>query len=90
MLRILAKGLLGRVLGYAGLVLGFWLLFQGFSKSSPHLGVIGGLMMPLALYLIVLSRQSGLNSSIAGSGNNEEEEPIDCVDGSDSSGKLPP
>ena len=90
MLKTLAKGLLGRVLGYAGLALGFWLLYQGFSRPSPPLGVIGGVMILVALYLMVLSRQSGLHSSVAGSDDKEEDEPVDSFDGGDSSGKLPP
>jgi hypothetical protein len=89
MLKTLGKGLFGRVLGYAGLALGFWLLFQAFSRPSPALGVLGGVIILVALYLMVLSRQSDLSSRTAGSDDTEEDEPVDSFNGSDSSSKLP-
>ena len=89
-LKSLAKGLLGRLLGYGGLALGFWLLFQGFSKPSAPLGVFGGVSILVAMYLMVLARQSNLSPPIAGSGDTEEDESVDSLNGSDSGGKLPP
>ena len=89
-LRNLAKGLIGRLLGYAGFALGFWLLYQGFSKPSPLLGVVGGGVVLAAMYLMVLARQSSLDPGMAGSGNGEEDKPVDSFNGGDQSGKLPP
>ena len=63
MLKILAKGLFGRVLGYAGIMLGFWLLFQGFSKPNPALGVLGGALILGAMSLMVAGAQTGFGTS---------------------------
>ena len=87
-LRTLAKGLFGRLLGYAGFALGFWLLYQGFSRPSPPLGVLGGGVLLAAMCLIVLARQSF--SGMAGSGTREEDNPVDSFNGGDQGGKLPP
>ncbi len=57
MLKLLAKGLFGRFLSYAAFTLGFWLLFQGFSRPSAALAVIGGAVVLLAMYLMVQARR---------------------------------
>ena len=88
--RTLAKGLFGRLLGYAGFALGFWLLYQGFSRPSPLLGVLGGGGVLAAMYFMVLARQSSLDPKMAGSGTAKEDNPIDSFNGSDQGGKLPP
>jgi hypothetical protein len=58
MLAQLGKGLLGRLLGYGGLFLGFWLLFQGFSRPNPLLGILGGGAILGGMYLMVATRRS--------------------------------
>jgi hypothetical protein len=45
MLTLLLRGLFGRLLGYATFALGFWLLFQGISRPSVGLGILGGGMV---------------------------------------------
>ena len=58
MLKLLAKGLFGRLLSYAAFSLGFWLLYQGFSRPSPILAVLGGGVVLLGMYLMVQARKS--------------------------------
>ena len=65
MLRMLGKGLLARLLGYAVFGLGFWLLFQGFLRPNIPLGILGGAMIPVGVYLIVGARRgSNLSAGI--------------------------
>ena len=90
MLKILAKGLFGRMLGYAGIVSGFWLLFQAFSRSHPGLGVLGGALILGAMSLMVAGRRYDLVPLVAPSTNLEEDGPIDSLDGSNQGSKLPP
>ena len=58
MLKLLAKGIFGRLLSYAAFTLGFWLLYQGFSRPSPAMAVIGGAVVVLGMYLMVQARKS--------------------------------
>ena len=58
MLKLLAKGLLGRLISYAAFSLGFWLLYQGFSRPSAVLAVLGGAVVLLGMYLMVQARKS--------------------------------
>lgn len=90
MLKILAKGLFGRALGYAGIVTGFWLLFQGFSKPNPGLGVLGGVLILGAMSLLVANRRYDPMPLIAPSTSEKEDGPIDSLNGGDESSKLPP
>ena len=90
MLKILAQGMFGRVLGYAGIVLGFWLLYQGFSRPSPGLGVLGGIVILAAMSLMVAVRRQESASLMARPKNEEEDDFIDPLDGSNQGSKLPP
>jgi hypothetical protein len=90
MLKILAKGLFGRALGYAGIVLGFWLLYQGFSKPNPGFGVLGGALILGALSLMVANRRYDSVPLATPSTSQEEDRPIDSLDGGDQGSKLPP
>ena len=94
LLKALAKGLFGRVLAYGAFVLGFWLLYQGFSKPSPGLGVLGGLTILVAAYLMVLARKSDPAPDIATIPGQEEDRSGDSfgdsLNGSDPGSKLPP
>jgi len=58
MLKLLAKGLFGRLLSYAAFTLGFWLLYQGFSRPNIGLGIVGGAVLLLGTYLMVQARKS--------------------------------
>ena len=58
MLKLLAKGLFGRFLSYAAFSLGFWLLYQGFTRPSAVLAVLGGGVVLLGMYLMVQARKS--------------------------------
>ena len=58
MLKLLAKGLFGRLLSYAAFSLGFWLLYQGFSRPSVVLAVLGGGVVLMGMYLMVQARKS--------------------------------
>ena len=52
MLKIIAEGLLGRILGLAIFAGGFWLLIRGFVDSNIPLGVLGGIMIPLGMWVM--------------------------------------
>ena len=76
MLNALAKGLFGRVLGYGGILLGFWLLYQAFSDSNPALGLLGGAAILASMYLIVVSRRQGPAANMPRSTDNERDDPV--------------
>jgi hypothetical protein len=79
MLRMLGKGLLARSLAYAVFGLGFWLLFQGFLRPNIPLGILGGLMILVGMYLIVGARRgSNLPASLTPE-DEQKEELIDSV-----------
>jgi hypothetical protein len=61
--RGLGKTLFSRIGAYAVFVLGFWLLFQAFERSSPGLGVLGGALVLLAMYMMVGFRRYGFGSA---------------------------
>ncbi len=60
-LKIIAKGLAGRLLAYGVFGLGFWVLYQSFFQSSPWtgvpMGVTGGGLILGGMYLIVTVRR---------------------------------
>ena len=95
MLRSLVKGLFGRLLGYGGLVLGFWLLREAFIEVNYPLGVLGGLAILAAMRVIVVARSPRAGSTQVQYSSNElskteEDDPGDSLDGSNESDKLPP
>ena len=95
MLKSLAKGLFGRLLGYGGLLLGFWLLREAFIEVNYLLGVLGGLAILAAMYMIVVARSPRTDSTQVQYSSNElskteEDDPGDSLDGSNESDKLPP
>ncbi len=49
---MLGRGLFPRIGAYAVLALGFWLLFQAFERSSPLMGVLGGALILVGMYLM--------------------------------------
>lgn len=56
MLLSVLKGLLGRVAGLALFVGGFWLLIVGFQDTNIPLGILGGAMIPLGMWVMVVVR----------------------------------
>ena len=60
-LSMIFAGPLGRVVGMAIFAVGFWLLFKGFLDSIVPLGVLGGAMIPLGMWVMAQahSRASG-------------------------------
>lgn len=82
MLKILAKGLLARLLAYGGLGLGFWLLFQALQKSNVLLGLLGAVLIPTAMYLMVTSRKTSIMPAALEPVEDKEEEPVDSFPGS--------
>jgi hypothetical protein len=94
-LKTIAKGLLGKVFAYGAFVLGFWLLYQGFARPNIGLGVLGGLAIPVAAYLMVLARKSDPVTGTAPKEIEQEDRsgdsiPSDSIDGSGPGDKLPP
>ncbi len=75
MLSTLAKGLFGRFLGYGGILLGFWLLYQAFSNANPALGLLGGAAILASMYLIVVNRRQGPASDAPLSNDAEGDGP---------------
>ena len=95
MLKMLAKGLLGRLLGYGGLLLGFWLMRKAFIEVNYPLGLLGGLAILTAMYMIVVARRPNADSAQAQNASvrlsdTEEGDPGDSIDGGNESDKLPP
>ena len=90
MLKSLMKGLFGRLLGYGGLVLGFWWLREAFLEINYPVGVMGGLTILTAMYMVVGSRRNTNNSDNPELSNTEEDDPSDSLDGRDESNQLPP
>jgi hypothetical protein len=95
MLKSLMKGLFGRLLGYGGLVLGFWWLRAAFLEINYPVGVMGGLTILAAMYIVVGGRRHTNNSdstelSNTGLSDTEEDDPGDSLDGRDESNQLPP
>ncbi len=95
MLKSWVKGLFGRLLGYGGLVLGFWLLREAFIDGNYPVGVLGGLAILAAMYVIVVARRPRADSTQVQYSSNElskteEDNPGDSFDGSNESDKLPP
>ena len=78
------------MLGYAGIVLGFWLLFKGFANPNPTLGVLGGALILGSMYLMVVGRRQDQVPLMARSTDEEEDDSIDPFYGGDPGGKLPP
>jgi len=83
----LVRGLLGRLLSYGVLVLGFWLLFQGFAKPSIPAGFLGAAAILGGMYFMVVTRRSTGHSKGTGPAANtagdKEDDPGDSFDGSD-------
>ena len=83
----LVRGLLGRLLSYGALALGFWLLFQGFSKPSIPAGILGVAAILGGMYFMVVARRSTRRSNgtspTANTIRDEEESPGDPFNGSD-------
>ena len=74
MLRMLGKVLLARSLAYAVFGLGFWLLFQGILKPNIPLGILGGVMIPVGMYLLVGARRgSNLPANLTPEDEHKEE-----------------
>ena len=90
MLKHLTKGLLGRLLGYGTLTLGFWLLFRGFSGAGLPVALVGGVAVLGGMYLLVRSRRGGPYLRAAYFEGAEEDNPSDPFDGSGEGHKLPP
>jgi hypothetical protein len=74
MLKTLGKGLLARLLAYAVLGLGFWWLFQGFLRPNIPLGILGGAMIPVGMYLIVTVRRGPSLPDNPAAGDNGPED----------------
>ena len=93
-LTTLVRGLLGRLLSYGALVLGFWLLFKGFSEPSIPVGFLGGAAIIGGMYFMVVTRRSARFSNATSPAANtiggKEDDPGDSFDGSDQSDQLPP
>ena len=78
MLKIIARGLLGQALGLGLFAGGFWLLFTGFHDSSVALGVLGGAMIPLGMWVMALVRR-GPRRTTAAPDQDQEGADVDTL-----------
>ena len=94
MLKSLLKGLLGRLVSYLGLALGFWLLYQALLQSSLlygiPLGLLGGGSILLGMYLLVTARHRAGEGPVLDLDEEKEETAGDSFTGSSQSDKLSP
>jgi hypothetical protein len=74
MIKALAKGLLGRLLAYAVLGLGFWLLYQGLLRPNIPLAILGGAMILGGMYLMVTVRRIAVSPPTTDSTNDNDKE----------------
>ena len=79
MLIMLGKGLLARLLAYAVFGLGFWLLFQGFLRPNIPLGILGGVLIPVGMYLIIGARRGSNSPASLTPEDEQKKELIDSV-----------
>ena len=91
----LLKGLLGRLLSYLGLGLGFWLLYLAFLQGNLlygiPLGLLGGGSILLGMYLLVTVRRIAGDGPVGLDLDPEKEGTAgDSFTGSSQSDKLPP
>ncbi|PKB58732.1 MAG: hypothetical protein BZY83_05720 [SAR202 cluster bacterium Casp-Chloro-G2] len=79
-----------RFAAYGVLVLGFWLLFQGFERSVPFVGIIGGALVIAGMYLMtgvwrkMFNRFGGSGPIYRRKVKPGEERPDDSNDGDES------
>ncbi len=94
MLKSLLKGLLGRLVSYLGLALGFWLLYQALLQSSLlygiPLGLLGAAAILLGMYLLVTARHRAGEGPVLDLDEEKEETAGDSFTGSSQSDKLSP
>jgi hypothetical protein len=94
MLKWLLKGLLGRLVSYFGLALGFWLLYQALLQANLlygiALGLLGGGSILLSLYLLVTARHFAGDGPALELEEEKEGTAGDSFAGSGQSDKLPP
>lgn len=81
-LQIVVKGLLGRLLGYGLLALGFWLLYRGFQTGDAGtgvpLGVAGGIFILIGMYFMVTIGRR--DPPVASNGLGKEDSTGDPID----------
>ena len=93
-MKSLLKGLLGRLVSYFGLALGFWLLYQALLQSSLlygiPLGLLGAAAILLGMYLLVTARHRAGEGPVLDLDEEKEETAGDSFTGSSQSDKLSP
>ena len=57
--KMVPRGLLGRLLGLGVFSGGFFLLARGFVESNLPLGLLGGAMIPLGMWVMVTVHREG-------------------------------
>ena len=86
--RYIAKGILGRLVAYGFLALGFLLLYQGFQSGSlgtgVPLGLVGGAAILMGMYLMVTGRRGEppMITSDPSGPDDKEDDTVDPIDGS--------
>ena len=90
MLRTLVRGLLGRLLAYGALVLGFWLLYKGFMWANYALATLGGAVILGGMYLMVAARRGAAALPTVDFTGSEEDSSGDSLDRGGEGDKLPP
>ena len=83
---------MGRLVAYGGLALGFWLLYLGFKSGNLPvgipLGLAGGIIILVGMYLMVTIRDQGSPAAPVTQENagNEEDGTGDPIDRSNKGG----
>ena len=94
MLKSLLKGLLGRLVSYIGLALGFWLLYQALLQANLlygiSLGLFGGASILLGIYMMVTARHIGGDGPVLDMEQQKDGTAGDSFTGSSQSDKLSP
>ena len=93
-LRFLVKGILGRLLAYGALAVGFLLLYRGFQAgdlgTGVPLGLGGGVVILIGMYLMVTVRGAEPPTAPSDTGSvdpdNEEDGTGDSIDRSNKGG----
>ena len=58
MLKLIAKSFLGQFVGVGLFAGGFWLLFKALEDSNIPIGILGGAMILLGMWVMTMVRRS--------------------------------
>lgn len=98
-------GLFPRIGAYGVLAVGFWLIFQGFETSNILVGILGGAIILVGMYLMTgvwrdmfakfggsyeMRKENDSSDDTSEDRIKQPRETDDFIDGSHQGGELPP